>query len=267
MSNVIENLEGEIWKDIIGFEGKYAVSNKGRVKSLEFKRKCGKNGSYTNKEKILSFYVNNTGYYKITLLKNKNKIYPYIHRLVAESFIKNTLNKPCVNHIDGNKLNNYVSNLEWVTFSENSEHMYKVLNVQNSKSNLGILGERNPNSKKVLQLTTDGALVKEHPCLRELEREWKGEQRLFRRIVSLCCKGEIENYLGFVWRFKENKDLYQTGSKTPVLQYNGSGEMINSFDSIPEASRKTKVGKRSILSSCKGETLTAGGFFWKFKNK
>lgn len=112
-------MENEIWKDIEGYEGIYQVSNLGRVKSLPklYKRKFK---SYYTKEKILKNSLGKNGYYRVNL---SQKIF-YIHRLVAEAFIPNSDEKKTVNHIDGVKTNNNISNLEWATYAENNKHAY-----------------------------------------------------------------------------------------------------------------------------------------------
>ena len=99
----------EIWKDIVGYEGVYQVSNFGRVKRVKTDR-------------ILKEFKNTDGYLLVHLYKNKVSSNQRIHRLVAQAFIPNTENKPQVNHIDENKTNNVVSNLEWVTSKENINH-------------------------------------------------------------------------------------------------------------------------------------------------
>ena len=99
----------EIWTDIKGYEGLYQVSNFGRVKRVKTNR-------------VLKGSKHTHGYLVVGLYKNNTKSTKKIHRLVAEVFIPNTDNKPEVNHIDEDKTNNMVSNLEWVTAKENSNH-------------------------------------------------------------------------------------------------------------------------------------------------
>ena len=106
----------EIWKDVKGYEGLYKVSNLGRVKSYWFKN-----------PKLLKKRISKRGYLIVDLVKEskgKRKV-AKVHRLVAESFIDNKELKPVVNHIDGDKTNAHVDNLEWCTYSENSKHAYK----------------------------------------------------------------------------------------------------------------------------------------------
>lgn len=113
----------EFFKDIPNYEGIYQVSNLGNVKSLD--RKIYSNGKfhYTQKEKFLKHCKTNNGYLYVVLYKSLKQKHFNIHRLVAESFLLNK--NQCVNHIDGNKLNNNISNLEWVTNSENHIHAYE----------------------------------------------------------------------------------------------------------------------------------------------
>nr|DAK61906.1 MAG TPA: homing endonuclease [Caudoviricetes sp.]DAM24317.1 MAG TPA: homing endonuclease [Caudoviricetes sp.] len=114
----------EIWKDIKGYEGLYQVSNLGRVKSLSIYRKnsvC----EYYSKEKILKPLKDKGGYLNVRLWKNKKGKTIKIHRLVACNFLENTENKRDVNHINGIKTDNRVSNLEWATRSENIQHAFK----------------------------------------------------------------------------------------------------------------------------------------------
>ena len=104
----------EIWRDIKDYEGLYKVSNQGRVKSL--KKKFGKQETETIMKPVMQW----TGYMRIGLIKDKKLKTHMVHRLVAQAFIPNPENKPIINHIDGNKANNDVDNLEWATFKENS---------------------------------------------------------------------------------------------------------------------------------------------------
>lgn len=136
----------EFWKDVEGYQGVYKVSNLGRVKSLKY-----------NKERFLK-QEKSKGYKRVSLSKN-NEVQRYlVHRLVANYFIINAHDKKCVNHINGDKLNNYANNLEWCTHSENERHSYDVL------------GKINQNRKLTKQAIKD---IKEN-CIKGVNHLKKG---------------------------------------------------------------------------------------------
>lgn len=109
----------EIWKDIKGYEGLYKISNYGRVESLP------KNRYGSKKSIILKPFLDKDGYLNIGLCKNNVVTKHKVHRLVAQVFINNCHNKPQVNHKNGIKDDNRVTNLEWVTNGENQKHAWK----------------------------------------------------------------------------------------------------------------------------------------------
>jgi len=123
----------KIWRDILGYKGVYQINDLAFVKSL--KRPRGK------RDKIISSCVAQTGYKTVVLFKNSvRKIY-LLHRLIAMAFIPNPENKPCINHKDGNKLNNSLDNLEWCTRAENNQHAFRngLINKSGEKCNLSKL--------------------------------------------------------------------------------------------------------------------------------
>lgn len=114
----------EKWKDVVGYEGSYQVSNLGRVKSVErYRDNHGK--PQIIHEKIKNTRMKNSGYLITDLYKNNKQKTVMIHRVVASAFLPVEEGKETVNHKDGNKLNNNVENLEWSSFSEQNKHFYK----------------------------------------------------------------------------------------------------------------------------------------------
>lgn len=166
----------EIFKIIDGYDGDYLISNKGNVKSLKNK-----------KEMILTNCINTRGYLYVKLSKQNHKKLFIIHRLVAEYFIPNPHNKPYVNHIDGNKQNNDVSNLEWVTCSENIKHAYDTgLNYVSYENRMKTIKRNKEYSSKMVdqidKITME--VVKTWVSMAEASRELN----IHASDISKCCR-------------------------------------------------------------------------------
>ncbi|MDF9611889.1 NUMOD4 domain-containing protein [Bacillus cereus] len=117
-------MEQVIWKDVVGYEGLYQVSNFGEVRSYDRKVPTRNSRKFAiRKGRILAQMTSTNGYKKLSLTRNAtDKKQVMVHRVVAEAFLCNQENKPYVNHMDANKTNNHVSNLEWTTHDENTLH-------------------------------------------------------------------------------------------------------------------------------------------------
>lgn len=183
----LENLPSEEWRDIVGYEGSYLISNYGRVKSLPKKatvriKSCS---TRTTKEKIIKQLVIK-GYCKIGLTKNKKQKSFFVHRLVTTAFLDNPENKLQVNHIDCVKYNNHLSNLEWATQMENHLHAVSMGKCQAKKIKIPKYFLRhNPHtSKKMYKYRLDGTLVAWYNSFGEAARQNNVKSNMLSRIVK-----------------------------------------------------------------------------------
>lgn len=178
-------MKKEYWKPVVGYEGLYEVSNYGRIKSFDTYRK-GNNGSIRCcKGRILKLRTDKYGYFKVVLYKNNKPKTFTVHRLVAEAFLPNPDNLPCVNHKDECKTNNNVNNLEWCNIKYNIN-----FGTRNEKVSKKL-------SKPVLQYTLDGQFVREWPSTMEC-----GRNGFNHSAVAACCRGELKKYKDFIWKYK-----------------------------------------------------------------
>lgn len=172
----------EIWKDIEEYEGLYQISNLGRVRSLNHFRE-NRQGGYEQKGRIRKIYNSKT-YSYIRLSKNgKTKTYT-IHKLVANVFLEKVKGKKYINHIDGNKHNNKINNLEWCTSSENQKHALTT-------------GLRNKNARaiKIMQCTIEGKTIKIWESLMEASRKTGIKEG----AISNCINQKGKTAGGYKW--------------------------------------------------------------------
>lgn len=197
--------EIEIFKDIEGYEGLYQISNYGNVKSLNYH--C------TGKEKILKQGKDKYGYLFVNLYKDGKRKKFLSHRLVVTTFISNDnpTEKIQVNHIDENKENNHVSNLEWVTPKENinwgtrNERASKNISKAMKGKNNPMYGKKHTEESKqkmripILQYTLDGEFLKEFDSTTQASTELNIDSG----NITQCCRKKRKTCGGFIWRYKE----------------------------------------------------------------
>ena len=150
-------------KDIVGYEGLYAITS------------CGKVWSYRN-ECFLKPCTNQKGYLRVKLFKDGQKKWYRVHRLVAEAYLPNPDNLPQVDHINEDKTNNCVNNLQWITNRDNC---------------------RKSNNKPIFQYDLDGNFIREWECAYDVGKEVNGG-------INDCLKGRRKTSYGFIWKYKED---------------------------------------------------------------
>ena len=182
-------LEGEIWKPIVGFEGLYEVSNFGRILSFSTSK-------YSNHKPFIMRQIIQGGYLRINLHKNGKSFYFFVHRLVYEAFksrIPRFEHKGKghgdemleINHKDENPLNNRLDNLELVTRTQNNKYGNRIKKAATAMS------------KHVYQYTKDLRLVKEWNST--IDCKYLGGY--VQGAVASCCRGERKSHRGFIWSY------------------------------------------------------------------
>lgn len=215
---MFKETDEEIWKEIKGFENQYAISTKGRVKNLKTNR-------------ILGDRYDSNGY-KIVDLKRKNY---KIHRLVALVFLPNPNKLLQVNHIDERKDNNDISNLEWVTASENVKHSI------------------HHKSCRINQLTLDGELVKTWDSFHQIKRELGYNIS----VISDVCRDKYKQAYGFRWEYSDTSQLRKYNR--PVAVLTKEGEFVAKYKSAAYASRCLKISYTQVHRCLNGKAKSTHG--------
>lgn len=187
-------------------------------------------------DRVLKNNINNHGY-AIAYLYNIDGKPKHIavHRLVATAFIENPYNLPQVNHKDENKLNNDISNLEWVTASQNTRYSaHKV-------------------SCKINQFNIDGELVNQWESIEQIKREL-GYSRGY---ITDCCKGRHNKAYGFRWEYAGPSQ--QQKQNRPVVALTKDGEFVAKYKSVAEASRGLNICRQAIWCCLNGRLKSTNG--------
>lgn len=188
----------EIWKDYPEFPEYYEVSNLGKIRSKN--RHYKKNGkpAYNRIGKIMKVRKDWMGYMGILLSVNQSKKY---HRkrakMVALTFIPNPENKPFINHINGNKEDDRIENLEWCTSSENAKHRVHILNKKPYfLPHPGNNGDH-VSAKPVLMYDFNGNFIKRYDCVKDARKDGKGRNK-----VADAARGERKSAGGYIWKYE-----------------------------------------------------------------
>ena len=190
--------DGEIWKDIAGYEGSYIVSNYGRIASIKTECRNIRNGKvfirhfkpYVCKQQLPNGRFN---YYLITLttVNGSRKTYP-VHRLVAKTFLPNPNNFPCIDHIDDNPLNNRAENLQWCSYLTNNEKEHRKTLFSSKQK-----GRPKPNSvKKPIVALENGIVVRTYSSMWEATLEGYSSNCMLKVI-----RGQQKEHKGLKWMY------------------------------------------------------------------
>lgn len=269
LANIDENEKWQLIKTHENFKDfdNYEISNYGRLKY-----------KIQSKYKITLGSKQSDGYRTASLKTNGKQIRISIHRLVALLFIQNPENKSYVNHIDGNRENNNINNLEWTTPSENSQHAHDTGLIKSKKS--------------IYQLDENNNIINEFESLKKayeyikntnLEGNNKGKLGSLSKSLNLYSKkGVSRKYHSYYWCFKEDYDKQKTthlqyvNNKTKVLQYDlDTGDIIKIWNSLMDAaefySTQNKCSKTAINANisgcCRNKRRSCQGFGWRYSIK
>ena len=270
--DIISDMEGEEWRDMLSYEGLYKISNYGRLKSLARQSKNTDKVRFL-KEKLLNVYESNQGYIKANLYnKNKVKRTESIHRLIGIAFISNPENKKEINHKNGIRNDNRIENLEWCTRVENVIHSFKVLN---RKRGGGVCLS---SLKQVAQYDLEGNFLKMFKSVSDAGRIL----HIKPKNISACAAKSPQNdkngkkYIrktarGFMFRFFIENPLVKIEEYVKVEMvrgkeisvYNLQGELIANFPSTKIASDRLKLSPTCVKRVLMGTQHQHKGY--KFK--
>lgn len=226
----LEDLEGELWKPVVGYEGLYEISSEGRVKRLAHITvdSLGRTSCY--EDKILKYHTSkSTGYPNVNLTKNGCHKTINTHSLIADAFIPNPSNLPCINHKDENRGNSVLSNLERCDYSYNNSY-----GTAKEKRKSTLRKTLEGKHKKIYQFYLDGTLIKSYDCgVNQLEES-------LGYCIGDCLMGKSKTAHGFVFSYSSNfchiEDIPKRHQKY-VIMVDNDGNERKRYKSVSEAAK------------------------------
>lgn len=240
------------WKEIPNTDGLYLISSEGKVFSVR-------------SNKVLRNQQIKNGYWRIELNVDGEKERHFIHRLVAEAFLPNPDNLPCVNHKDENPSNNCVDNLEWCTHSYNTNYGNRLAKFQEHIQ--ACRGSANPQSKTIYQYDLEGNYIAKYGSAGEAERVLLVDGD----CVLKCARGQLKQYKGYVFQFEEgfrgyNKRQQCGFRKGAILQYDLDGNLVRRYDKAQDL-EEAGFSQISVNRVCRGERKSYKGYIFKHENE
>lgn len=256
-------MEKEIWKPVVGFEGLYEVSSLGRVKSLDRYVKAGHNSFRLSKGKILKPVKDSKGYYIIQLGRRYKCT---LHRLVANAFIPNPNDYPCINHKDENKLNNNIGNLEWCTYKYNNNYGTRLDRISKS------LRTNSKTSTSILMLNKNGDILREYQSIMDAQ-----DDGFDANTISKCCRfvDKFVTHKNYIWIYSKDIDkipfaLQRVKNKRienyarTIVATNNSNQVQKEYNSINQASQDLGISVNQISKCCRGIFNQTNGYTFKY---
>lgn len=260
------DLDGEIWNGIEETKSLYSISTYGRIRRNPRTFSLHDGILRNLKPQIMKLEKNRQGYLQRRVQVDGKKITLRPQRLVAQYFLENPNNYPCVNHIDENKQNNHVSNLEYCSYSYNSVYG------EGYKNRCKHIKEAKQKYKKrITQYSFDGKIIGTYMGYKEVEKagyNWKA--------VSRCCQHKAKSSQGFVWRHEGDEFTHRQERRTgyklhakhcKVDQFDINMNHIATYNTIKEASRAFGKKTSNISACCRGLAKTCMGYIWKYSKE
>ena len=257
-----EDMEKEIFKWIDGYEGLYQITSLGRVYSVPRKDRFNRNvGGFLTQHKTIN------GYCFVNLYKDGKKKMFYVHRLVSSAFVANIENKRCVDHINGDKSDNRIFNLRWVTYRENMNNPVTKQMRNEESYKWRLTGSKNAFSRSIDMYDRNMNFIKSFECVSAAAEEYN----IPVGSISRVCLGQRPHTHGYVFKYstEPRKKVILKGHKSVnakvIRQYNKEGVFLAEYNSLDEAAMKLGINAANISRVANGHSKSYKGCIWRFK--